>query len=951
MSVGDLSAAPALASWISTADGPFQAPVLVLAALLVASALLLLGLLAYLRGQRRLLTEARRRLLEQQSLTTAALNALPFPLVWRDDAGAPLMMNTSCETLALPRARPAGDQLPTGHVMLPFEAAPLAPADDAAPRDIDYVDALGRNRSGRLWWRPVRLGSQRSGGTIGVLQDTTEASEHSRRWQAVEQNLHALTEHVPVVFFTARRPPQGAAELPFVVGDLPAMAGLDPHALLAGDDPAQDPSLLERVHPEDLGELVQLLERVRHAGSGMPEQALDFRVYAPQGPRWIHLAMAPQPSPDGALQWSGYLLDTSGTNARNESLRAARDAAERASKAKADFLATMSHEIRTPMNGVIGMLELLAHTELTSEQHELLHAVEDSANVLLQILDDVLDFSKLEVGNLRLVNEPFDPRTLVDHVVGVMAAHMHRKGLRIDVAVDAAVAAALVGDGVRIRQILLNLLSNAGKFTEHGRITVSWRVVGDDGAGQRLRLAVRDTGVGIAQDKQAALFTPFNQAEAWTARRYGGTGLGLAICRHLVQLMGGTIALTSKPGEGTEVAVELYLPIDRREQEPSPQLVDRHAIVRLGEPETAAALAGHLAALGLTTEIIPPGQPLRTGIAANLLFVDEDDHRSDNVIAAKLVAVSGQPMPVLAGPDERMVLGANPLKWGALKRLCAQALGSLDAVPFRPAGPPWVAAGPGAPPRQARPILVAEDHPVSQQLVRRQLDLLGWDCDVVANGREALDALRRKDYAMLLTDCNMPLMSGYELASAWRQHEEREAGRRTRLPIVAMTAHTLGGELARCHDAGMDDCLSKPVQLRLLQQKIASWLPREASMAVAAPDDGGGSADPQDSPAPLALPPPMLQLLVQTTQADLAQLAQALSAADFVAVEQRLHRVLGALQLCGDDPSLADGRRWLERRRADPASIDRTGLSACIEGIQRVLQRLEQASVDATPGP
>jgi CheY-like chemotaxis protein len=568
------------------------------------------------------------------------------------------------------------------------------------------------------------------------------------------------------------------------------------------------------------------------------------------------------------------------------------------------------------MNGVIGMLELLGRTELKSEQRELLQAVEDSAGVLLQILNDVLDFSKIEAGDLRLDEAPFDPRALLDNVVGMMSAHMHRKGLHVTVAADAALAGELVGDSTRIRQILLNLLGNAGKFTEQGCVSVSLRVLGDDGERQRLQLAVRDTGIGIAEDKQAHLFTPFSQAESWTTRRYGGTGLGLAICRHLAQLMGGSISLTSRLGEGTTVAVELRLPISRR---PicgvPPGLAGRHAIVRLDAPDTAAALTAYLDALGITTEQVPPGQPLREGMSASLLFVEEDDRDSAQAVAAAVVAASVQP-GLSIGQDagqERLLLGVNPLKWQALVRACAQAL-TLEQDDGAAAAATGGAPLPAAVARMGRRrILVAEDHPVSQQLVRRQFELLGWPCDVVADGLEALAALRDGDYAILITDCSMPRMDGYELATAWRRHED-EDGRRSRLPIIAMTAHAVGSEIARCREAGMDDYLSKPVQLRQLEEKIELWMPRgpQPPAADEPADDGGALGAALGEDEAKAIGQDMLRMLVDTSEADLDQLGRAIGAGDAAQAGQLLHRVLGAVQLFSDDPLLAEGRGLLE---------------------------------------
>ena len=777
----------------------------------------------------------------------------------------------------------------------------------------------------------------------------------ARHYFDVEQDLRRVAAQVPVAIFMLRATRDGVPRLDPLAGNLATVAGMEPNALPAGGNPLQAPLFREHVHPEDLSPLSQLLELPRQAEPQPRSRTLDFRVHAPEGMRWLHLELVPQVLTDG-VHWIGCLFDASHGRAHNETLRVARDAAERAAKARADFLATMSHEIRTPMNGVIGMLELLRQTPLDATQGELLHAVEDSAGVLLQILNDVLDFSKLEAGSLRLEREPFDPRILVDNVVSVMAASMRRKGLQVDVLVDAATAGLLLGDGVRIRQILLNLLGNATKFTGQGRIAVAWRVLGDDGGTQRLRITVSDTGIGIPVEKQAGLFTPFNQAEDWTARRYGGTGLGLAICRHLVQLMDGEIKLTSRPGEGTTVTLQLRLPVARREPERLPGAAPRHAIVRLRETETAAALAEHLAALGLTVERIDPPLPLRAGMAADLLFLDEDDQDSGRALPARVVAITArdEPAPAIAADGERILLAAHPLRWQALLRACAQALaprhatGSTTTVEAPAPGRPSPNAKHAR--RRTQRILVAEDHPVSQQLVQRQLRLLGWPCDMVDNGRDALAALQRGGYALLLTDCNMPQLSGYELAAAWRQLE-RESAASARLPIVATTAHALAGELARCREAGMDDCLSKPLQLEPLERKLEQWL--------GSGDDDAAGAVGNDAHAPSALSSPdyadidetpdawrrqLLPMLIATGRADLDGLAAAIAQDDADAAWQRLHRLLGALPLVLDDPLIEEGRKRMASLDAGETTA-MAGLAPYIDAMHQLLDRLEQTDV------
>ncbi|GLQ97832.1 ATP-binding protein [Dyella mobilis] len=926
--------------------GPVSLAVTVLAGLLSLTAILALAILRVVFVQRQKLADAESALRQQGERQQVQLDAMPFPVLVKDAAGRYLALNAACQRrlgidpvkavgqsslgLDAPRWLPQVDGTPA--VQRVHQLGLDAIREDKVQRgEVNYLSEDGRQRTGLFLESPTRASDGSVTGSIGMLLDITEYRQIELAARATEQSLRDITQHVPVVVFAVRRGSDRLQRLAFTAGNLAALFGLEAADVVENGDVLRDWPFHDRIHAEDAPALRRLLQRAtRHHGT----VTLDFRAYGAEGLRWIHLVMGTRRLPDRGVEWIGYFIDTTSINAHNETLLAARDAAERASKAKADFLATMSHEIRTPMNGVIGMLELLGRTPLDEEQHELVHAVEDSAGVLMQVLNDVLDFSKLEAGNLRLDDAPFDLRTLIDNVVGMMTGPMHKKGLQIDVGADAGLAGKLLGDSVRIRQILLNLLNNASKFTEHGSVGVQVRVIGDDGEAQRLRLSVIDTGIGIAADKQANLFTPFSQAESWTTRRYGGTGLGLAICRHLVQLMGGSITLSSRPGEGTKVTLELRLPIAQREIDRPADLPGRHAIVRLASAGTAAALSAHLIALGLTVEQIPPVQPMRRGIAANLLFIDPDDQESAGMIAAQAILVDARSngSSGLLG-DERWWLHVNPLKWQTLARTCSLAL-----KPLPPPSRERVAAPAALAPSRAMQgrILVAEDHPISQSLVRRQLDLLGCFCEVVGDGKAAYDTLLRGHYDLLMTDCQMPLMNGYELAGAWRKHEA-EAGRGEHLPIVAMTANALDGEIERCREAGMDDYLSKPLQLRQLEEKVRAWLPA-ADTATSPPEPLYQDAFAE--PGMEDLRGEMLQVLARTSAADLHKLEQAMAASDGEEARRTLHRTLGALQLFVTGPVISQGRALMEDLGAeDPAPAWRQ-LPGYLQNLRGVLSDL-----------
>jgi signal transduction histidine kinase/DNA-binding response OmpR family regulator len=943
-------------AWI-TYPTPLVVIVYALAALLTLTATAALALMWKLRAEQRNGDRDRQRLQQQKQYIQSLLDALPFPVMAKDRDGLYLMVNTASRrlcgidiqaigktSLALP-----SHGLLVGEGNVPanrlFHDSSLAAviAGQEQQREMVFVDSTGSRRAG-LWWDcPIYTGDRGVIGSLGVLLDITRFRDNEMAARATELSLQEITQRIPVVVFTVHRGADNLRRLAFLAGDLRAFFDVDPQDLGETRNVLRDWPIFGRVHPEDQASVRELIfQATRHLRIG----SLDFRAYGVGGLRWIHLTMAPRKLADGGVQWTGYLIDTTSINARNEVLRTARDAAERASKAKADFLATMSHEIRTPMNGVVGMIELLSHTQLDAEQEDLLHAVEDSAGVLLQVLNDVLDFSKLEAGNLRLDEAPFDPRTLADNIVSSMSAHMHRNGLNVQVAVDATLAGMLQGDSVRIRQVLLNLLNNASKFTERGSIVIGMRVLGDDGTTQHLRISVSDTGIGIAADKQTILFTPFAQAESWTTRRYGGTGLGLAICRHLVQLMSGSIRLDSELGVGTTVTVDLQLPVIQREAERPPGLAGRHAVVRMASTETAAALAGYLTALGITAERILPSEPIRAGLSANLIFIDPEDQETTSIAAQTIVVESGQMVrSVPFAQNDIIYLNANPLKWQSVTRACVMALErinpqtrSVAAQPLRMITPLPITTADND--HRGR-ILVAEDHPVGRALAHRQFELLGWPCDVVEDGQAAYQALLKGNYSMLLTDCQMPVMNGYQLAMAWRRLET-ERGDNVRMPVIAMTASALDGEIMRCRAAGMDDYLSKPVQLHELGKMIESWMPRSAApKRPAAPlhDTDKTTADFAGADL-IELNPDLLRVMQKTSEADLKLLDQAIASADTVEAEQRLHRMLGALQFFTNSPLLAEGRQLLETLADESADSALRRLPSYAEELRHLLRDL-----------
>lgn len=431
----------------------------------------------------------------------------------------------------------------------------------------------------------------------------------------LEQRLAEVTDNLPAVVYQARRDADGTLSFPFIAGDLPALFGI------TRQQAEQDARvLLERVEQEDRARILHSIEQAAHQFAPL---ILEFRLRSDgEGVRWVRSQAHPYAAEEGAVIWSGYWVDVSEARMQADALAAAKADAEQAAEAKSRFLATMSHEIRTPMSGVLGMLEVLAHSPLDSEQQRILGVIEDSAQMLGQILDDILDYSRLEAGALRLEPVPQPLRPLLESVCRLMSAQASARGLELHVQIDPQLAAAHEVDGVRLRQIVFNLLSNAIKFTARGEVRLQLEVLGptaDDGS-QPLCLSVTDTGIGIAPEQLQHLFAPFTQAGAYIQRDHGGTGLGLSICQRLVQMMGGELELHSTLGEGTRAEVRLALVEAGRgdvealvaEQEQAallpPALREARVLVIEDHPTNQAMMAWRLQQLGVPHVLLGDGQ-------------------------------------------------------------------------------------------------------------------------------------------------------------------------------------------------------------------------------------------------------------------------------------------------------------------------------------------------------
>ncbi|GAB0057505.1 Sensor histidine kinase RcsC [Candidatus Magnetaquicoccaceae bacterium FCR-1] len=706
-----------------------------------------------------------------------------------------------------------------------------------------------------------------------------------------------------------------------------SVMGKDPHALFhfqnaAGERiPSERCPILQHVQR---GEIFRAEEEVFTHRDGHP----------------IPLALTAVPLLDAHRQIIGSFTLFSDLGLKKQwerDIKQARDIAMETSRLKSEFLANMSHEIRTPINGVIGMADLLLDSRLNKDQKELATTLKESAQALLTVISDILDFSSLEAGRMETAATPFSPIKLVEEVAELMASQAQQKSLELLTDISPKLPGVLLGDPARLRQVLLNLIGNALKFTRKGGVVIQARLTDKTKSPLMVRFSVTDTGIGIPKSAWHKLFQPFSQVDGSSTRPFGGMGLGLSISNRLVELMGGEMGMTSRRGKGSTFWFSVPFPLSARieESQPTPLPTNRlkgiKALVIDPRQTSQTILLNHLlnwsmkgAAVESTDEALAYlRHEARAGAPCDLLLAASPIPLEKCLELGRIISEDATIPPL----GMILITGIHEKKWfdearkvGFMAHLARplhrhQLLDRLlmlvnptpqeEMDPHRPESvPPEPRTNkpsfPGEATQPERTILLAEDNAVNQKVAQLQINRLGFGVHTYANGRDAIQAANSGIYAMILMDCHMPILDGLQAARAIRQLEHQE--NRPRTPIIALTSNALPEDRQRCLDHGMDDILNKPIRIEELANRIDQWLPSQINPDATTPETSQAET----------LPPMSLERLHGQFGADpkvigefidaylssasliIAKLKKNLKLKDAVALEEYAHELKGA---------------------------------------------------------
>ncbi|WP_104398909.1 ATP-binding protein [Vibrio penaeicida] len=750
------------------------------------------------------------------------LDAIPFPIVVRDANGIIQSTNKSASDLKYLNYL-------TESLVNNKDEDNLILSGYSLPRLENEVVIDGVEKYYAYWKCPYVTPDHQIDGTVTILDDITELHLTRKRARDAEQRVQKLADNVigAVLQHTQSKNYLHAIHFTFVSAGICELIGIEPDQLMNSPRTFFSP-----MRQKDKRELIH---KVRQAiDEGYMSQ--DVGLLIDNKEKWLHI-QSKITETDESYIWNTVLTDITELKQQQKELREARQKAISATEAKSRFLANMSHEIRTPIGGIVSLLELCEQYPVAEEVEKIHGSLSQSANNLLHIVNDILDFSKIEAGKLTLSPQPCVFETLIIRITQLQARHAHAKGLKFGLWLDPELAHTVNIDEVRLGQVLNNLLNNAVKFTEHGTINLSVSLIEETAHQQSFMIKVTDSGIGIEKENLKGLFQPFVQADEGTTRKFGGSGLGLTISKQLINQMGGDIAVSSKVSNGSQfkiiLPVEVIQTAEHLDKAPLQGLI-------INDFFQSKVLCAYLQDWGISTDFGETESKEKLDFLISkhqceFLFISEMDYARLDLTAdwwkvnhgsVQCLVLSEKGMLSPTPKDDHWLLSSNPIIPSQLK-YC------INSQPIRNEVNEVVHDALRCTSKQTREeaidsnrlILVAEDHPINRQVIASQLKQLGYHADIFVDGKEALSAFQQNNYGLIITDCHMPEMDGYALTNAIRQLESHSQQKRT--PIIALTANAIQGEREKCLDLGMDDFLSKPTKMPIMDEAIARLLPAE----------------------------------------------------------------------------------------------------------------------------